>query len=221
MTGWFLFITELRLHLRHSREWLYPVAFFCIVISLFPLGLTPNPSFLQKYIPGCVWIAALLASLLSVEKLFVQELEEGQMEQLLLSQMPLTLFLIAKLFAQWLVTELPLILLTPIIGLLFHLSTTCIIALCLSLLVGTPILILIGSLGVALTLGLQQPGVFMSLLILPLVIPVLIFGVTIVGLAQASLPIAGPLSFLAGLCLLAITFIPWAIAATLRVSLDN
>lgn len=218
---WFVFLSELTLLLRRSEEWLYPLGFFVIVMSLFPLAFTPDPGFLQKYIPGCIWIAALLASLLSIENVFFTDLEEGNLEQLILSQMPLSLIIIAKLSAQWIVTELSLVILTPLISALFHLSFTSIAALCLSLLLGTPILTLIGSLGVALTLGLRQQGVLLGLLIFPLVTPVLIFGVNIVSQSQAGLSITGPLAFLAGLSMLAFTLLPWAIAASLRISMDD
>lgn len=219
--AWFLFYTELVLLLRRSQEWLYSVGFFVIVISLFPLAFTPDPAFLQKYVPGCIWIAALLASLLAVENVFYTDLEDGNLEQLVLSQTPLTMIVIAKMCAQWIVTELPLILLTPILGVMFHLSASTIAALCASLLIGTPILTLIGSLGVALTLGLRQQGMLLGLLMLPLVTPVLIFGVNIVQQEQAGFSIAAPLAFLSGLSILAITALPYAIAATLRVGMDD
>ncbi len=217
----FIFYTEWLLLLRRSQEWLYPLGFFIIVMSLFPLAVTPDPIFLQKIVPGCIWIAALLATLLSIQSLFFTDIEEGNLEQWLLSETPLALLIFAKLSAQWLVTELPLVILTPLLGTLFHLPVTAILALCTGLLFGTPILTLIGSLGVTLTLGLRQQGVLLGLLILPLVIPVLIFGVVIVQQSQAGLSILGPLTFLAGLSFLAITFLPWAIAATLRISLDE
>lgn len=219
--AWCVFYTELLLLLRRSQEWLYPLGFFVIVMSLFPLAFTPDPVFLQKYVPGCVWIAALLASLLAIENVFHTDIEDGNLEQLALSPTPLTLTLSAKLLAQWLVTEFPLVLLTPVLGIMFHLSASAIFALCTSLLLGTPILTLIGSLGVALTLGLRQHGVLLGLLMLPLVIPVLIFGVNIVQQSQAGFRIAAPLAFLSGLTILAITLLPWAIAATVRVGLDD
>jgi heme exporter protein B len=220
-TAWFVFYIEVVLLWRRSQEWLYPLGFFVIVISLFPLAFTPDPAFLQKYIPGCVWIAALLASLLSVETIFYTDIEDGNIEQLLLSQTPLTLLMFAKLCAQWSVTQLPLIILTPLLGLMFHLSFSVILALCLSLLLGTPILTLLGSLGVALTLGLRQQGVLLGLLILPLVTPVLIFGVNIVQQVQAGFSMTGPLAFLAGLTVFALTLLPWTMAAALRISLDD
>ena len=216
-----VFYTELLLLFRRSQEWLYPAGFFVIVISLFPLAFTPDPVFLQKYIPGCIWIAALLASLLSVGNLFVSDLEDNSMEQWLLSSTPLTLLMLAKLCAQWIATELPLILLTPLLGWLFQLSAPNIMTLCLSLLLGTPILTLIGALCVTLTLGLRQQGVLLGLLILPLVTPVLIFGVNLVQQSQAGFSIAAPLAFLAGLLVLTITIVPWGIAATMRVCLDE
>lgn len=220
-TLWTVFYIEFILLLRRSQEWLYPLGFFVIVISLFPLAFTPDPAFLQKYIPGCIWIAALLASLLSVENIFFSELEDGNLEQLLLSQTPLTFIMLAKLSAQWIVTQLPLILLTPILGVMFHLPLSALFTLCISLLLGTPVLTLIGSLGVALTLGLRQQGVLLGLLILPLVTPVLIFGVNIVQQSQTGFSVAGPMAFLAGLTVFALTLLPWAIAAALRVSTDD
>lgn len=218
---WFVFYAELILLLRRSQEWLYPLGFFIIVVSLFPLAFTPDPVFLQKFIPGGIWIAALLASLLSIENVFFTDREEGNLEQWLLSQVPLTLLMLAKLSAQWIITELPLIVLTPLLGVMFHLPASAIAILSMSLLLGTPILTLMGALGVALTLGLRQQGVLLGLLILPLVMPVLIFGVNVVQQSQAGFAVAGPLAFLAGLAVLAVTSLPWAIAATLRVSLDD
>lgn len=216
-----IFYAELILLWRRSQEWVYPLAFFIIVISLFPLAFTPDPAFLQKYIPGCIWIAALFASILSIENIFYTDLEEGYMEQLMLSQVPLTISLLAKFSAQWLATQLPLILLIPLLSIFFHLSLVTTLAICFSLLVGTPILILLGSLGVALTLGLRQQGVLLGLLVLPLVTPVLIVGVNIAQQAQAGLSFMGPLAFLTGLSVLAITLLPWTIATTLRVSMDD
>jgi heme exporter protein B len=219
--AWFIFYTELILLLRHSQEWLYPLAFFVIVLSLFPLAITPDPALLIKIMPGCIWIAALLANLLSIQPLFFIDMEEGYLEQCLLSQIPLHLFMLAKLSAQWLVSTLPLILLIPFLSSAFHLSVSASIVLCCTLLLGTPIVTLIGSLGAALTLGLRQQGALLGLIILPLNVPVLIFSVMIVQQSQAGLSIASPLAFLAGLSLLAITLLPWTIAVTLRISLDD
>lgn len=216
-----VFRLEIIMLLRRAREWLYPLAFFIIVMSLFPLAFTPDPALMQKILPGAIWIAALLASLLAIEPVFAADIEDGALEQLLLAQPSLTFLLIAKLSAQWLVTQLPIVLLAPILGWLFQLPSMAVGPLFLSLLFGTPILTLVGGLGVALTLGLRQQGVWLSLLVLPLVTPVLIFGVNIVQQAQVPLSIVGPLSFLAGLCLLTITLVPLAITASLRISIDD
>ncbi|HLB43258.1 MAG TPA: heme exporter protein CcmB [Gammaproteobacteria bacterium] len=216
-----LFYLELLLLLRRSQEWLYPLGFFMIVVSLFPLTFTPEPAILQKYIPGYIWLAALFAMILAIENIFLTDIEDGNLEQLLLGQLPLTLFIIAKLCAQWLAITLPLILLTPLFGWLFQLTSSTIIILSITLLLGTPILLLISSLCVALTLGLRQQGVLLGLLVLPLMTPVLILSVTCIQQCQAGFPVIGPLAFLAGLFVFTITVLPWVIAATLRVSLEE
>lgn len=217
----YIFLTEIILLWRRSQEWIYPLIFFLIVLSLFPLAFTPDPALLQKIIPGGFWIAALLSSLLSIGNIFATDLEEGHLEQWLLSQIPFPLLITIKLFAQWLVTQLPLILLTPLLGNIFHLSFFSSMILCFSLLLGTPILTLMGSLCVALTLGLRQQGVLLGLLFFPLVIPVMIFGVSTVQQAQSGLPIAAPLIFLAGLSLFAMTILPWTIATALKIGMDD
>lgn len=216
----YLFYTELLLLWRKAHEWLYPIGFFLIVICLFPLAFTPDPLFLQKYVPGCVWMAALLAGFLSVENIFNSDMEDGFVEQLLISNVPLSGVVLVKLLAVWLMAELPLILLTPLIGILFNLSFAVVVALALSLLAGSFILIFIGALCVTLGMGLRQQGAMLGLLILPLVTPVLIFGVSIVQHAQMNLSYAGPLAMLAGLTCLALTCMPFVIAATLRIGIE-
>lgn len=191
------------------------------MISLFPFAFTPDPAFLQQYMPGCIWIAALLGSLLSIEYVFAAELEEGHLEQLILSATSLPIILLIKLAAHWTLTQLPLILLIPLIGFLFNLSLPIVVTLMISLLLGTPILLLMGAFGAAITLGLRQQGALLSLLILPLLTPVLIFGVNMVQQVQAGLRIAGSLAFLGGLSVLAITILPLVIASVLRLSLAD
>jgi len=213
-----LFKTELALRWRRSQEWLYPLGFFLIVVSLFPLAFTPDPQFLMTYIPGCIWIAALLASLLSIDNFFYADMEEGHLEQLLLSPASLAGILFAKLSAQWLVTELPLLLLIPMLACLFHLPLETTLALWLSLTLGTPILILLGALGTTLTLGLRQQGVFLGLLILPLVMPILLLGMLT---TEQGLTLTGPLALLSGLLLISLTLFPWLIAISLRISFDD
>lgn len=217
----YLLHTELTVLLRRSHEWLYPLGFFLMIVSLFPLAFSPDPVFLQKYAAGCIWIAALLASLLSAEFIFTADLEDGYLEQCQLSAVPFAWHITIKLCAQWLTSELPLILLTPILGWLFHLSPMVIGALCMSLLCGTPILTCIGSFGVALTIGLRQQGALLGLLILPLLVPVLVFGVSITQQAQVGLSVKGPVAFLAALTLITIALLPWTIATTIRIGLDD
>lgn len=220
-TLWTVFYFELLLLWRRSQEWLYPIAFFLIVICMLPFAFSPDPAVLRQLIPGGIWLAALFASILSVETVFQADLEEGSLEQWALSPTPLAFLMLGKLTAHWISTALPLIILTPFIGWLFQLPPNAIATLCMSLFFGTPILLLLGSFGVALTLGLRQQGVMMSLLILPLSAPVLIFGVNMVLQAQAGFAVSGPLALLAGLYVIAIIALPVATAAALRVSLDD
>lgn len=216
----FIFVTEILFLWRRSQEWLYPLGFFFIVICLFPLTFTPDSEELKKIIPGGIWIAALLASLLSIANIFLIDAEEGYLEQLILSDIPLPLIMLIKTSAQWLVTQLPLILITPLIGILFQLSFFTILSLCIGLLLATPILVLMGTLCVALTLGLRQQGVMLGLLLFPLIIPVLIFGVSVVQQAEAGLSVIGPIAFLSGLCVFAITVLPFVIAEMVKAGLE-
>ncbi|OGT38077.1 MAG: heme exporter protein CcmB [Gammaproteobacteria bacterium RIFCSPHIGHO2_12_FULL_38_14] len=218
---WFIFKTEILIHIHRSKTWLYPLCFFFIVMILFPFAFTPDPLFLKKWIPGCIWIAALFSNLLSIDSFLLNDLEDSHLEQLLLSQLPLPFVLLIKLFVQWIISILPIIMMTPVIGLWFHLSFSTIKILGLSLLVGTPCLTLISSLGVVLTLGLRQQGMLLCLLILPLIVPILIFGTSITQQASVNLSTSGPLLFLAGLSLFAATCLPFAMAATLRMSCDD
>lgn len=220
-TFMYLIYLEFILILRHSQEWLYPIAFFLISVSLFPLALSPDPVFLQKYIPGCIWIIALFSSFLSIENIFTADLEDGALEQLLLCPYPLSLSIAAKLLAHWILFQGILLLITPLLGIAFQLPAEIILILCLSLLVGTPILTLLGTELAALTIGFGQRGVLLGILLLPLSIPVLIFGINIVQQAQAGLSTSGAIAFLAGLCFCSIAIFPMTIAVTLRLSFDD
>lgn len=215
------FYIELLLLLRRSQTWLYPLCFFGLILCLFPLAFTPDPHFLQTYLPGCLWIAALLASLISVESFFSVESEDGYLEQLLLSDTPLIIIILAKVTAQWLMTQLPLITLAMLFSLLLGLPSFVVAAVCIGLLAGTPAFIMISALAAALTVGFRQQGALLGLLILPLATPVLIFGVNIAQQAQGGFPITAPLAFLAGISLLAMVLMPWAIAGALRIGLDD
>lgn len=216
-----VFYFEFLLLWRRAQEWLYPLAFFAIVICLFPLVFSPDPVFLKRYLPGCVWLGALFANLLSIENIFITDTEDGFLEQLALNPLPMPLTITLKLLAQWLVTSFPIILLTPLIGWLFQMNSAPLIALILGLLFGTPLITLLGSLGVALTLGLKQPGILLGLMVLPLIIPVLIFGVNLVHQVEMGLSVTGPLAFMAGIMILGVLLIPWGIAAAIRVGLDD
>lgn len=221
MTWWWIFKTEIVTRCRRSHAWLYPLGFFLIIVTLFPIAFSPDPAFLHKYVAGCIWIAALLASLLSIDSFYHADMEDGHLEQLLLSPKPLTLLLSAKLFAHWCVTQVPLILLTPLIGLMFSLSGAETTILAVSLILGTPILTLIGAFGVSLTLGLKQAGILLGLLILPLVAPIIIFAISAVQQIQMGASFAVPLALLAGLLVLALTLIPFTLAATLRITMES
>lgn len=216
-----IFYYEILLLWRRAHEWLYPIAFFIIVISLLPFAFSPDPVILRTLVPGGIWIAALFSCMLSVETIFQTEKEEGTLQQWLLSSIPLPLILLTKIAAQWLCTLLPLILLTPCIALLMQLPADAAFILMLSLLLGTPILLLLGTLGAALTAGFRQQGVMISLIILPLSSPVLIFGVNMVLQSEAGFSAAGPLSLLAGICLLSLLAVPFAAAEAIKIGEDD
>lgn len=212
---------DLRLALRQRTEVLTPLLFFLIVVSLFPLGVGTEKQVLRALGPGVVWVAALLASLLALERLFAADHEDGTLEQLVLTPQPLSVLVLAKVTAHWLLTGLPLVMVAPLIALQYHLPEASRTAMLLSLLVGTPILGLIGAIGAALTLGLRGGGVLLSLLILPLYIPVLVYGAGAVAVSAIESANALPyFSLLGAFLLLALLFSPLAAAAALRISLE-
>ena len=205
---------------RRRADVLSTLFFFVIVVSLFPLGIGPETQLLKSIAPGVVWVAALLASMLSLGRVFANDYTDGTLEQMLLTPQPLYLLVLGKVAAQWLVSELPLVLIAPLIGVQFGLDSDTLFILFISLLLGTPVLSLIGSIGAALTLGLRGGGVLIALLILPLYIPVLIFGA---GAVDASIMGADPqahLLLLAAVLVLSMVFAPWATSAALRISLE-
>lgn len=210
---------DLTLAYRHRAELINPLIFFVIVVSLFPLGIGPQPKTLQLLAPGVIWVAALLAAMLSLETMFRSDFSDGALEQMALSHHPLSLLVLAKVLAHWLVTGLPLIIAAPLLGVLLYLPSEAIGALMLTLALGTPILSLIGAIGVALTVGLRRGGMLLSLLVLPLYIPVLIFGANAVNAAAEGMAMLGQLYLLAALLALAVTLAPLAVAAALRISL--
>jgi heme exporter protein B len=211
---------DLILAWRRRADVLSTLFFFVIVVSLFPLGIGPEAQLLKSIAPGVVWVAALLASMLSLGRVFQGDYNDGTLEQMLLTPQPLYLVILGKIFAQWLVSEVPLVVIAPLIGLQFDLAPDTLLVLFVSLLIGTPILSLIGSIGAALTLGLRGGGVLIALLILPLYVPVLIFGsgaatANIIGMSAQS-----HLFLLGAFLVVSLVFAPWATSAALRISLE-
>ena len=211
---------DLLLAFRHRGELANPLLFFLMIVTLYPLGVSPELELLRRIAPGVIWIAALLAALFSLENLFRGDFDDGALEQMLLSAHPLSVLVLAKVLAHWLVSGLPMLLLAPLLGLLLAMPEKAILALEFTLALGTPLLSLIGAIGVALTVGLRRGGVLLTLLIMPLYIPVLIFATNAVTAAAAGLPIDGQIYFLASLLVLALTLAPVAIAAALRISVS-
>jgi len=221
MIFWHIIKRELQIAMRKRAEILNPLWFFLIVITLFPLVIGPDPALLSRIAPGVAWVAALLSALLSFERLFRDDYIDGSLEQLMLTSQPLVLTALAKVLAHWLLTGLPLILLSPIAALLLSLEIPIWWALVLTLLLGTPVLSCLGAIGVALTVGLRKGGVLLSLLVVPLFIPVLIFSASVLDAAGLSLPYNGQLAILGAILAGVMTLSPFAIAAALRISLDQ
>jgi len=211
---------DLRIAFRRVSELANPLLFFVIVASLFPLALSPDPVQLRNVGTGVLWVAALLSSLLAIEGLFRADAEDGSLEQLMLSPVPLTLTVLAKITAHWLVTVVPLIVLLPVLALSFYLPVDVLPVMTLALLFATPTISVLVALGAALTVGLRRGGSIVGLLVLPLTAPLLIFGTRAVDLSLHGEPAAGPLYLLAALAVFAVALGPLAIAAALKVGLD-
>jgi heme exporter protein B len=216
----YVIFRDLLLAMRRRADVATTLFFFVIVASLFPLGVGPDPKLLRTMAPGILWVAALLASMLSLERLFAADYADGSLEQLVLVPEPLALVVVGKVVAHWLVSGLPLVLISPVIALQFDLPGEAIVTLMLALLLGTPLLSLIGAIGAALTVGVRGGGVLVSLLVLPLYIPVLIFGAGAVDASAIGMSASGHLSILGALLLLGMVLAPWATAAALRISLE-
>jgi heme exporter protein B len=211
---------DLLLAMRRPAEGLTAVAFFIIVVALFPLGVGPEPQLLRTIAPGVIWVAALLASMLSLPRMFASDHADGTLEQMLLGAAPLGAIVVAKVAAHWLVSGLPLVLLSPVLALQYDVDDVSLATLPLTLLFGTPVLGFIGAIGAALTLGLRSAGVLLSLLVLPLYVPVLILGTGAVDMASAGMNAEGHFLLLAALLVLSAVFAPWAVAAALRISAE-
>ena len=213
-------VRDLRLALRSRAELLVQLLFYVIVVSLFPLATTPEKNQLALMGPGVLWVAALLASLLSLPRLFASDYADGTLEQIALSPFPLPALVSGKIVAHWLTTGLPIVVLAPVLGLLYAQDAEALTVLALALLLGTPILSLLGAIGAALTLGLRGGGSLLALLVLPLCVPVLIFGAGAVDAVHAGLGAAANFSLLGAGLLVAIVGAPLAASAAVRIALD-
>lgn len=211
---------DLLLAARRRGDWLTSQFFFVMVVSMFPLGIGPDPVTLKMIGPGVVWVSALLASLLSLPRLLAEDYRDGSLEQMLLSPQPPVLLALGKALAHWLIYGIPLLIISPILGVQFALPAEAILILVLSLLIGTPILSLLGSVGAALTLGLRGSGVLLTLLILPLYVPVLIFGAGAVDATLAGTGAEAHLSLLGAILVLSLMVAPWIAAAALKLSVE-
>ena len=205
---------------RHRADAVTGLVFFVVVASLFPLGVGSEPRLLREIGPGVVWVAALLASLLSLPRLFVADHADGTLEQLLLRPHPLPLLALAKVAGHWLTTGLPLVLVSPLLGLQYGLDGPAIMVLLLSLLVGTPVLSLLGAVGAALALGLRGSGVLTALIVLPLNAPLLIFGSGVVQQQMAGMPVQGLFSLLGALLVAGLVTVPFALSQAMRIACE-
>ncbi|MBI5449761.1 MAG: heme exporter protein CcmB [Gammaproteobacteria bacterium] len=215
-----MLVRDLTLAVRRLSDVLTTLFFFVIVVSLFPLGVGPDLDVLRSIAPGVVWVAALLASMLALGRLYSSDYNDGTLEQLLVAPQPLSLLVLAKVAAHWLISGAPLVVLAPLLGMLLGMPADALQTLCWSLLLGTPVMSLIGAVGAALTLGLRGGNVLVALLVLPLYIPVLIFGAGAVEAGMSGLGADAHLSLLGALLLLALCCAPWAAAAALRISME-
>jgi len=211
---------ELTLAMRRRAEVLTVVFFFVIVVSLFPLGVGPEIETLRLIAPGVIWVAALLASMLSLDRLFSADYVDGTLEQMLIAAQPLSVLVLSKILAHWVVSGLPLVLVSPVLGMQLGMDVESIGVLVVSLAIGTPVLSLIGAVGAGLTLGVRGGGVLLSLLVLPLYIPVLIFGAGAVEAVQSGMEYGAHVSLLAAFLITALLLAPWGAATALKISLD-
>ncbi|MDP2227494.1 MAG: heme exporter protein CcmB [Moraxellaceae bacterium] len=213
-----LLVRDLRLALRQPGDWLTPLGFFLLVVTLFPLAVTPEASQLQLMAPGVIWVAAMLAMLLSLDSLFRQDMEDGALEQMLVAPSPLPLLVLAKVLAHWLQTGFLLVVLSPVAAIMLALPAAVLPVLMLTLLLGTPVLSLVGAIAAGLTVALRRAGALVPLITLPLMVPVVVFATGAVQAAVLGMPVAGYLALLGAFLVLALTLVPFAVAASLRIA---
>jgi heme exporter protein B len=212
---------DLVLAMRRRSEIANPVLFFILVITLFPLGIGAQAKLLQAIAPGIIWVSALLATMLSLDSLFRSDFDDGSLEQILLSPHPTSILVLGKITAHWLTTGLPLLVVAPLLAVFLGMPNQSLSILLLTLFLGTPILSLIGAVGVALTVGLRRGGMILSLLVLPLYVPVLIFASNAVEMASTGLPVTAQINILISMLLMALVLAPWPTAAALKMSINS
>lgn len=213
-----IFKRDMAIAFRQRAELAQPLMFLLMVVTLFPLGVGPGPETLQRIGPGVIWIAAILSSLMGMERLFRDDFNDGSLEQMMLSGAPITLVVSVKVLCHWLVSFVPLLLLSPLLAMFLNLTMTMYAALVLTLILGTPLLSLVGAIAVGLTVGLQRGGLLLALLLIPVFIPLLIFATSAVDSAALQLPYTAQLAIIGAMLLLAMACAPFAIAYSLKVS---
>jgi heme exporter protein B len=216
----FLLRRDLLLAMRNRAEYAMPILFFVLVITLFPLAIGALPELLSRIAPGIVWVAALLAAMLSLDSIFRSDFDDGSLEQMLLSPHPVAVLVLAKVSAHWLVTGVPLLIAAPLLAQMLGMPEQALPTLLVTILIGTPVLSLIGAIGVALTVGLRKGGIILSLLVLPLYVPVLIFAASAIDNAAMGFDVSAQLTMLLAFLFLALSLSPWATAAALRMSVS-
>lgn len=207
---------DLSLVMRQGSDAFVVLIFFIVTVTLFPLGVSPDPLILQNLASGIVWVGALLAAMLSLDRLFQTDYDDGSLELLVLSPYPLEIVVLCKCFVHWLTTGLPIMVISPVLALMLNIKTGAFLYLVTSMALGTPIISLLGAVGAALVLGSRRSGVLIALLIIPLTIPILLFGVGAIQAATEGYSASSPLMFLGALLLFSIALCPWVIASSLR-----
>ncbi len=217
---WSLFQRDMALFMQRKQDVVTVLGFFLIAVALFPLGISSDPDLLRSIAPGAIWIAALFSTVLALDRLFSEDLDDGTLEQQMLMPVPISLVLLVRLIAHWVITSLPIILLAPLMGLQFGLLFHEIVILTLSLLIGTPVLVLLGAIGAALTVGLKSSGGLVTLLLLPLYVPILILGSSAVSSAMHDIDVTAHFSLMGAALIVSLVLSPFAVATALKITLD-
>lgn len=217
---WALLKRDFALFMQRRQDLASVLGFFLVAVALFPLGISPDPDVLKSLAPGAVWIAALFSTVLALDRLFAEDLADGSLEQQMLMPLPLSLVVLVRLFAHWVMTSLPLIFVAPIIGFQFGLTFEVIWVMLLTLLLGTPVLVLLGAIGAALTVGLRSSGALITLLLLPLYVPILILATSAMTTAMSGDSVSAHLSLMGAALALALPLAPYAVVVALKITLD-